>query len=495
MNTKDFFKSSLWITGFTFVGKALGFFREMLLAAKFGTGFTSDLIVYILSMDTILFMAIAMALPNIIVPMIVECEKERKSPYIALLKVVGIIGIVALLFLGVGSFSPSTFIKFFAPGMYLSCSLEELHILENCTKIFLISNFFIGISYTCVGFLQAKKHYKIVSGISVIYNVVIIGGIELVSQKEVNAFSIVVVLVFAYFIQMVLAVGIVVGDWIKDRGKFSDYSFSIKPYILLFVPVIVSTSVQQLNYFFDKRVVSYCGQGELTLLHYGYKISSFAYSISITIISSILYPIIVENIKNDSSDISYKKKTFELSNILLVSFCWMMVNNYYITDVLFGHGKFNEQNVFSMARIMFLYLPGMLLMTIREIYIKVSYANNNSKTPMMFTMLTVALNILLDYCLVDIWGTRGVAFATSLSVGITFLPFVLIINKRYMGSFVLLNARNFLFMILMCLLIVVFEIVLAKYSLPFVGKIIYLALSFVVPTGLYYMYALKPQND
>jgi putative peptidoglycan lipid II flippase len=86
-----------------------------------------------------------------------------------------------------------------------------------------------------------------------------------------------------------------------------------------------------------------------------------------------------------------------------------------IVALIFEHGHFSAANTAATAAALAFYAPGLVGYSAVKIAVPSFYSIHDSRTPVLVSAATVALNVVLNVTLVRIMGFRGLALGTAIS--------------------------------------------------------------------------------
>ncbi|MEM5608969.1 lipid II flippase MurJ [Bacillus toyonensis] len=172
----SFIKSTLIVIIFTFLSKVSGFGVDTLLAYTYGPSFYSDLYVFLISIVTLIFIAVGGAVSTTFSPilseLIVKGTKEEQNRFIS--NTLNVF-LLLLIFMCIGCFSfAKQIIEILAPGFTTNYSLKELEIAINSVRIISLTLILIGIQSILVGILNCYKSFRVASSVSIYSNLTLI---------------------------------------------------------------------------------------------------------------------------------------------------------------------------------------------------------------------------------------------------------------------------------------------------------------------------------
>jgi putative peptidoglycan lipid II flippase len=113
----------------------------------------------------------------------------------------------------------------------------------------------------------------------------------------------------------------------------------------------------------------------------------------------------------------------------------LMVFDQEIVGIIFERGLFDASDTRLTAQVMFYYTIGMLAFSIKELLIRVSYANHNTRLPLWTTLFGSILNIILSIILKNYMGVSGIALGLSISEILALLLLIRYMYTNRMFSF------------------------------------------------------------
>src|SRR5690606_11996889 len=101
----------------------------------------------------------------------------------------------------------------------------------------------------------------------------------------------------------------------------------------------------------------------------------------------------------------------------------------YLIDALFTRGAFLSADAVATGELLFHYGWGVPAFVLQRILQPVFFARQDTKTPMRFSLISVAVNIVLGVALFFVIGIPGIAAATSVAAWITVIQMWFAIRK------------------------------------------------------------------
>lgn len=403
-------------------GKVLGFLRELLLANYFGTSSLVDIYLMSVTIPSILF-GFLPAIGIGFTPIYYEIgEKKQRNFFLNnILATSIVISLICILFTYIGA---DYIVSFCAPGFSDTAKTTTIEFLRITIWIVLFNT----PVQILVAFLNCNKDY-INSNLS---------------NLTVSLTQAIFVVIAAYTNPIFLPIGVLL-PWVfqflwlffssikqgfrPSLGVTKDTY--VKKLLLLAAPICISNILVDLNGFVDKALSSSLLEGRLSALNYAFTIRAIFVTVATTVLATIYYPKIAEltSEKNSKEIVRLVEKLLDIILIIIIPiniFC-MLFGKEEIQIVLM-RGNFNAESLEITLSPFIMYMLSLAVIIIRELIIRVMYANGETKMNLCFGSINIGINVVLSLCLVGKMEHKGLALATSIAAILT-LP--LYIRKLY----------------------------------------------------------------
>ena len=433
-------KSALLISMLTLGSKLLGFFREALIAEKYGSGMETDAF-FVVSGTTALLADLMMnAIATTFVPILSEVEgNEGKSGKIKHAN--NMINVLMLISLLIAMFSfivAPLIIRIVAKGFegaQLDLAVKLLRIASPIIVFNVLSGSFRG-------YLQSE--HKFLSNAITGYplNFVYIFYLVLLSS-HFGIEGLMLVAVIAVASQILVQIPAVINSGFKFKFIFNLKDKYMQKVLRLSLPVILGVAINDIGLIIDRTLASDLATGSISSLNYGSKLNDLVMGVFITAITTVIFPLL--------SDASSKNNIAELKNIMKVGTNFILLITIPATlgivtlaqpivEVAFERGVFTSDDTLMTVQALICYSLGLVALAIRLLLTRVYYSLYDTRTPMLNSIFAVVLNIILNLILMRYIAHAGLALATSISNTIATL--ILYYNlKEKIGS---LGSKGFI---------------------------------------------------
>lgn len=424
-------KSAFILTILLLVSRLLGMGRELILSHFYHTSIYTDAYFLSRSISNIVFGIFAAGMVTTFIPMYIRTREqqgtEKANRFMNNATNFMILATVVLSILGM--LFPEALLFVFANDL----PPEAMELTIRFVRVGLISIVFSGIRSMFEGYHQSNQHFFVAPVAGLFVNFILIFSI-LISVKT-DPIALAWGLVAAALFQAIFVYVFAKLDGYKHRFFIDFKDENLQAMMVVALPIILGSSVDQINAIVDQSLASGFGVGAISKVNYANLLNDAILSIFVATMTTILYPKLAKQaFRKDYEGLKETlTKMLNTVNLLVIpGMIGMYLLAYPIVRVTFGRG-FTPENVTLTAQILQGFVIGLIAYAMKQILVRTFYALQDSKTPVRVGVFGVALNIGLDLYLMNIWGLPGLAYATSFSAMITMLLLYFALRKKLNG--------------------------------------------------------------
>lgn len=451
---KKIIKSTAFLLMFiTIISKILGFLREIALGYYYGASSVSDAFLISLTIPGVIYSFIGAALATGFVPLYqsIKIEDGRKKADEFTNNVINLLFVFSTLIIVLTIIFTEPIVKAFASGF----DSETLDLCVMFTRIFVTGVYFSGLIFIYTSYLQVYNSFLIPVLLGIPFNIISI--LAIVFGAYYNNVYLIIGTLFAKIFEFV-----VLYPFIKKIGFKHQFNLKIRDenlikMALMTLPLTLGISLNQINILIDRTLASQIAEGGISILNYSSRLNLFVQGVFITSLLTILYPKVsgliaekkIENVKTALWN------TMSQFNIFLIpSTLVLCVFSKDITYLLYGNGSFSNDDLEQVSSTLLLFSVSMIAVGYRELFSKIFYAMQNTKTPTVNALLGLLMNIVLNLLFYKKFGLNGLAFATSISAILTSILLYLSLKKVLELKFNLELFKNFIKILFSSLILV-----------------------------------------
>lgn len=418
----------------TIFSRVVGYVRDIIIGAQFGQGSLTDAYLAAFSIpDFLYYLLVGGAVSSAFIPVFssyVATKRQDEGWRVASTIVNLVIPLMLLGSLMAAVLAPYIVENLLVPGF----SAEYLSLTVTMTRIMLVQAFFMSLNGICMGILNSYQRFLAPAIASVMYNVaIIVFGVMLTKQMGIVGFSVGVAIgaIIQFLIQLVALrrIGLkyqLVFDW-RHPG--------VRRILYLMVPVLLGFSMNQIGLFVQQNISSSLASGAITAVRWAQRIMQLPIGIFAITIAMAVFPTLTGQVARREMNLFKESFSLGLRTIFFITIpcaVGLAVLGQPVIRLLYQQGNFTAEHTAITAYTLSFFCLGLFAYGGIQLLNRVFYALQNTWTPVTIGASAMALNIVLNFLLIDALGTGGLALAYSLA-GIVNLVVLLGILHRKIG--------------------------------------------------------------
>ncbi|MDA9432241.1 murein biosynthesis integral membrane protein MurJ [Bradyrhizobium sp. CCBAU 51627] len=220
------------------------------------------------------------------------------------------------------------------------------------------------------------------------------------------------------------------------RFDFSWRHPGIQRIAALSAPMLIGALLVNGNNLVDQFMASLLPPGSIASLSYAIKLVDMPSGTIYTALSTALLPIFALQVARREFALlttTFRQVVIFSAIILLPAGALLSSLSRPAVEIFYHHGNFSAQATDLVASAVMFLAPNIFIMTYGFINGRIYNALQDNRTLRNVAVLSLVLNAVFDYLLMQIWGVAGIALATTLTYLIGALTLLLILNKRLQG--------------------------------------------------------------
>jgi putative peptidoglycan lipid II flippase len=428
----------------TLISKVVGLFRELAIAAAFGTGAVSDAYSYAYNLPgflLILLGGINGPFHSALVSALKKREKEEAAPIVETVTTIVTIALLAVTFILI--FFADTFISIFAHGLNEDTKALAIQQLQIMAPTALLAGL-IGIGF---GTLNAADMYWLPSISPLFSSLALIGGLIVLAWQlgaQISSPE------HAYFGSIVLAGGTMAGailQWVVQltaqskagmgglRFRFDWRNQGVKDTLKVMIPATLSSGTLQINVATDLFFASTI-QGAGAAMRY----ANFVVQTPLGIISNVILVPLLPVFSQLAAPENWGELKLRIrQGLLLTALTMLPLSTIFISlsvpivRIIYERYAFKSTSTQLVASLLVAYGVGMFFYLARDVLVRVFYALGDGELPFRVSIGNIILNVTFDIILVKLFGAPGIIFSTVSVNVISTIVFLAVLHRRLNG--------------------------------------------------------------
>lgn len=403
------------------LSRLVGLIRDRLLASTFGAGEVLDVYYAAFRLPDFIFNIFVLgALSASFIPVFLDYwHRDQAQPEAGRqtwTMTNSLLNLIALTLIILGGlmwvFTPQL-MGLIAPGF----SPEKKAATALLTRIMLVSIVFFGVSNVLSGILNSFRRFFIYSLAPIMYNLGIIFGI-LVLAPHWGVKGLAYGVVVGSFAHLVVQWPAVRRVGYQYRWIFDTAHAGVRKIGRLMIPRALSLGVVQINQVVINILASNLGTGSVAVFNLANNLQSFPISVFGISLAISSFPVFSKAWAENDRDgfVRHYSETFRriLFLIIPVSVGILLLRAQFVRIIL-GAGQFDWTDTVLTAQTLGFFSLSLFAQSLAPMLTRSFYAFQNTKTPVIISLVSMALNIGLGIWFSQQWGIYGLALAFSIS--------------------------------------------------------------------------------
>jgi putative peptidoglycan lipid II flippase len=221
------------------------------------------------------------------------------------------------------------------------------------------------------------------------------------------------------------------------------YSFKIDwkdPYLkkifIMICPMLIGIVARQVNTIVDQMFASYLAEGGVSALENATRLYLLPVGVFGVSISTVIFPALSKAMSKNDLDGATDNIVKGLNILLFLIIPSTAVLTFYAPEVIrltLSYGKFDEEAVRVTSQALLYYSLGLYFYTAIYLMTRAFYSVKNSKYPVKFSIISIVINIVLNFLLIKSMAYRGLALSTSIASGVNFFLLLIVFRRKYIN--------------------------------------------------------------
>ena len=417
-------KSTIILGMATALAKLIGFAREIVLAALYGAGTTSDAFILSFTIPDTLLYFINGSIVSGFIPIyhrVTDKTKFTRNLMTCLL-------LIGVLFSTIFTVIPGALVKLFA----FNLAPETYRLAVYFVRYMIWSTVFILLSEIYNAQLQINGDFFSAGIRSIWINTIVILGIVLGALSGYNLIIALAPVAGNALCMFSLSVACRKKNYIY-RPYLDIHSPELKQLLIMIGPMFLSTTALEVNTIINRNFAASLSVGAISALNYSNKVQAlFA-----MLIGQALYTVMFPHMSKLAADNNIARMKSDLMRgvmyvtaIMLPLCIGVIVLAQPGIRILFQRGSFTADDTLYTASCLQMYAITMVSGSINPLLMRAFYALQNTKIPAGISVVSVIASVALNFLLMGYLGAPGLALSTSLSGILTMILLIIFLRKK-----------------------------------------------------------------
>ena len=431
-------KSAATVGGLTLVSRLLGFLRDQLIAFTLGTGLIAEAF-FVAQRIPNLFRALFAegAFNSAFVPQFarrIEGDGHDAAHKFAI-EIFSALLAWLLIFSALAIIAMPWLMFVIAPGF--SQEAQKLQLTIDLTRICFPYLLFMSLTALQSGVLNSLNRFTAAAAAPILLNIVMIVS-NIVAWLFNTGDSAATGYIFAWGVSIAgVAQYMLLAVACRRAGmplipKWPRFSDDVKRVLALSVPGIISGGIMQINLLIATVIATSIDRA-VAYLYYADRLYQLPLGVIGVAIGVVLLPDLSRKLRAGETQaaLNSQNRALELSLFLTVpAAIALMAISVPILHTVFEHGAFKSADTLSVAPAVLAFAAGLPAFAMTKVFQPGFYAREDTRTPMRFAIISVAINIIMSLLLSRWFAHVGIAAATSIAAWANAILLAIALTRR-----------------------------------------------------------------
>ncbi len=354
----------------------------------------------------------------------------------------GTLGIVLFVVTAIGVIAAPLLIYVFAPGFGGG---DERHgMAAEMLRFTFPYLLFISLTSLAGGILNSYRRFAASAFTPVLLNVVLIFFAGWVAPRMANPGTALAIGVFvAGLIQLIFQFPFLARIGMLPRPRWGWAHEGVKRILKLMGPVLLGSSVAQINILFDTLLASFLATGSISWLYYSDRLVEFPLGVFGIALATVIMPSLSENHATASQEVFSETIDWALRLVLLIglpaAIGLMMLAGPLLTTIFYG-GEFDQTDVAMSTASLMAFAPGLIGFILVKVLAAGYFSRQDTKSPVRVAIKALVLGMILNVTFVLTliqtgWAPPHAGLAAATSVSAIFNATLLLVGLARAGVY------------------------------------------------------------
>ena len=430
------------------ISRVLGYVRDVVMVGEFGMSPQTDAYTAAFQIpDFFYYILVGGALSSAFIPIFSGyiANKQEEDGWIVASTVLNTVLIIGSVLIALGLVFAPQLVRLLVEFKEESFALTVL-----LTRVMFAQSFFMCLSGISQGILHSYKRFSAPAIGSMLYNLAIV-AIGMIFSEKIGILAFTLGVVFGAFLNFAVQIPDLISIGFKYRPVLDYHHPGVQKFFRLLGPVLLGLSVTHLNLFITTNLGSRLGEGVITALHYAQRIMQLPVGIFAIAIAVAVFPTMTSHAARGEIDLYLKDLSLGFRTIIFITLpaaVGLAVLRLPIVRAMYLLGKGTMDSVEVASTALLFYCLGLVGYSAQQLLNRGFYALQDSKSTVVINVMSIIVNIVLSFVLVQPLGYIGLATAYSVS-GLVSMVLLLVFLRRKLGH---MDGRRMLQSALQCVL-------------------------------------------
>ena len=442
-------RAGIVVSGAFLISRVLGWVRVVVIVNTFAPGRELDAFFAAFRLPDLIYQLVAAgALSSALIPIVAGllASDEHQRAWRVVSTVTNLmLAALAVLSIVIGLAAPlivPTFTGGFTP--------EQTALTVDLTRIMLLSPIFLALGSVATSLLNAQGRFAASAVAPIVYNLLIIGA-TLMLAPSMGVAGVALGVVAGSLGHVLVQVPAVLGLGFRHSRRVEIEDPQARKALALMAPRAIGLGATQITFVVVTAVASTLGAGAITIFNTAFTLLQIPVGILGVPLGVVVFPALSREaaVGRTEEFVGLLSRALRLLLFVMLPIAGIgMVLRREVVDLLFGYGGFDAAAIDLTAATLVAFLVGLTAHALIAVLARAFYARQDTLTPVVAGLVSVAVNTTLAVALAGPLGLPGVGLAIAIGAWLEFGILLVVFKRRVpelaIGPIALIAARAML---------------------------------------------------
>jgi putative peptidoglycan lipid II flippase len=425
----------------TLTSRLLGLVRDVVQSAYFGTGMAADAFGLATRVPTLLRDLFAEgAMSAAFVPTFTRhLEKHgREAAWRLGAQVLNALLIITAVLVVLGIFLAEPLVEYYAPGF--RDQPDKLALTVLLTQVNMPFLTLIAVAAAMMGMLNGLRKFLVPAMSPALYNVFFIAATAVLTpifmrQGIEPALALSIGMLTGGLAQILVQVPTLWREGYRHQWLFSPKDTGVREILMLMGPGTIGVAAAQVNLMVNTMLAT-SQDGAVSGLQYAFRLMYMPIGIFGVSVATAAIPELSRRVADNDIDGMRTALSWGIRLMLMLSVpatLGLMVLSGPIVELVYERLAFDTNSTVLVAAALLFYAPGIIGYSVVKIASPCFYAMRDARTPITVSLITIAVNLVLNLVLNAWMGFTGLALGTAIAANVNALLLLVLLSRRIGG--------------------------------------------------------------
>jgi putative peptidoglycan lipid II flippase len=424
-------RAGIVVSGAFLISRILGWVRVVVIVNTFGAGRELDAFFAAFRLPDLIFQLVAAgALSSALIPIVAGllATGEHQRAWRVVSTVTNLmLGALAVLAIAIGLAAP-----LIVPAFTGGFTPEQTAETVDLTRIMLLSPVFLALGSVATSLLNAQGRFAASAVAPIVYNLVIIVATILLAPS-MGVTGVALGVVAGSLGHLLVQLPAVFGLGFRHTRRVDIEDPQARKALTLMAPRAIGLGATQITFVVVTAVASTLGAGAITVFNTAFTLLQIPVGVLGVPLGVVVFPALSRE--------AAVGRTEEFAGLLsrglrLLLFVMLpiagigMVLRSEVVDLLFGYGRFDDAALDLTAATLLTFLVGLAAHAMIAVLARAFYARQDTLTPVLAGLVSVAVNTTLAVALAGPLGLPGVGLAIAIGAWLEVAILLVVLKRR-----------------------------------------------------------------